>query len=430
MNPVTLQSRAWEGICAVLIFLLLPEIALLAPVPNWVANLAPIVCLLIGLDTLGPYPLFVRWRIRLERRGALRVSAVVIGLTVVAACLTLRSPTPLTDQGPVITCAARDLWHGSNPYQTYEPQCLARFQLTSAGATPLEMGPFRGYTRYPAESRVVAALTQDQERGSHAGFPAYGYPPDAALLLLPVAFSGWLGISLWVAALTALLLFAIWGLRPGATVPALAWQMCGLAMLWIIYRWNPEDLSYLLLALSFARIDRARVSSLAMAAAVCTNPLSWPCAVVYLAILMRLPLRRRRGMWLVGGIAVGILPWMAWDHNLLGQLWRFLTLPEFPLGVSLGDLARLPAQTHLIYTIGFLVGIALCALIAWWWPNWRWAMAVVVFGAFLLSWRGLLYYYMPVFWLSPAVALGACRLTLQGASQPESDAPALAGPSS
>lgn len=229
-------------------------------------------------------------------------------------------------------------------------------------------------------------------------------------------------ISIWVAAISTLLLLAIWGRRLGETALICAWQLSAFALLWFLYRWNPEDLSYLLLALAFARIDKARVSSLAMAAAVCTNPLSWPAAAVYIAIDARLPERRRRWWWLGGGVALGILPWMIWDHDLLAQLWRFLNLREFPFGPSLGDLARLPASSHLVYTGGLLVGIAMCTFVAWRWPAWRWSLAVVVYGSFMLSWRGLADYYMPILWLSPAVLVGACRLSAKLGSSPPSSA--------
>ncbi len=410
MNPDTLQARAWEGLCALLLWVILTLSPALVAFPPWATLVSPVPSLLIVLDALGPSPLFVRWRIQLGPGGARRLTTILVGITIAVAWVTLTSPTPITDQAPVLTCAARDLWHGVDPYTTYEPQCLSQLHFVMTSVTPLEQGPFRNNSSFPSRAQIAAVMLRDQEQGSHAGFPPYGYPPDAALIILPVAYSGWLGGAIWVAALSAILLFAIWRRGLAGAAPAFAWQMCGLALLWTTLRWDPEILSYLLLALAFARIDKARLSSLAMAAAICTNPLGWPAAPVYLAILARHHERRRRWLWLGGGVAVGFLPWLVWDHQLIGQLWRFLTLREFPYGASLGTLARLPSGSHLVYTSAFVAGIAVCTFLAWHWPGWRWAMAAVVYGAFILSWRGLGYYYLPIFWLSPAIVLGAIRL--------------------
>lgn len=161
--------------------------------PTWAIVAFPVPCLLIVLDALGPFPLFVRWRVGFGPTGTRWVSTMLIGITLAVAWVALSTPTPRSDQPPVITCAARDLWRGINPYDTYEPQCLAQLRLSSAGATPLEAGPFRKDTSYPSPTQVTAALRQDEQRGGHAGFSAYGYPPDAPLLILPVAFAGWAG---------------------------------------------------------------------------------------------------------------------------------------------------------------------------------------------------------------------------------------------
>jgi hypothetical protein len=421
----TLEARAWQGLTAVATWLGIILILALVAIPTWADLLVPIPGLIIAADTLGPRPLFVRWGVRASRRWYVTLSASVVGIAVAVAALALLSPAPTTDQPETITCAARDLWRGVDPYATYEPQCLADLHATSSHATPLEQGPFRSDTKIPSAAQLREVVVSDQQRDVHAGFPAYGYPPDAALLILPVAFTGWLGISLWVSALTALLLAAIWGRGLPGAAPAFAWQLSGLALLWALFRWNPEDLSYLLLALAFARIDRARLSSIVLAAAICTNPLAWPATPVYLAILARDPQWRARWAWLAGAIAVGTLPWLIWDHHLPQQLWNFATLPEFPIGASLGILARLPSHSHAIFEVGLLAGIGAATFVAWRWPAWRWAMAAVVYGAFLLSWRGPLYYYMPILWLSPAICLGACRLN-RSVPGPIADVPGAA----
>ena len=198
--------------------------------------------------------------------------------------------------------------------------------------------------------------------------PPTGCHRSKALAIFPVAFGTWFEISLWVAALSALLMAAIWARARPWSPPALAWQVAGLALLWASFRWNPEDIAYLLLALSFARIDRPRVSAVAMAAAICSNPLSWITVPVYLAILAREPGFCTRVVWLSGGVLIGVLPWLIWDHALLGELWRFIALPLFPFGASLATLVPPPNHFHWLFTLGLLVGMASCALVAWRWP--------------------------------------------------------------
>jgi hypothetical protein len=407
----TLEARAWQGLAAIAVWVLVTLGLAFFTAPRWVDPLVPLPSLAIALDTLGPRPLFVRWQVKLSRRLASALAAGVLGIAVAVALLTLAAPSPTTDQPYIITCAARDLWHGVDPYTTYEPQCLARLNARFDAITPLERGPFAHLHNYPTSAQLVAASVHDQLHHSHAGFAAYGIPPEGALLILPVAFAGWSGISLWVLALTALLVAAIWIKPPAAGRAILAWQVAALAVLWASFRWNPEDIAYLLVALSFARIDRPRISSVCLAAAVCSNPLCWITVPVYLAILARDPRRRTRVAWLVGGVAVGILPWLLWDHALLAELWRFVTVPNFPLGASLSALVHLPSHLERLFTGGLVIGIAMCTYVAWRWPAWRWSMAVVVYGAFVLGWQAPLFYIMPVLWLSPAVALGACRLS-------------------
>jgi hypothetical protein len=406
VDTATLEPRAWQGLAAIAFWLAL----YLVPIPLWADPLVPLPSLVIAANTLGPRPWFARWGVAASRRRTLAFSAIVIGAGLGFAAWTLGSPGPTTDQPLTITCAARDLWHGADPYDTYEPQCLATLHSNLLAPTPLERGPFADATKYPSKSQLRQITTRDQLEGGHSGFPAYGYPPEAALLILPVAFSGWTGISLWVLALSTVLLAALWGRELRRMALLFAWNLAALVLLWVLFRWNPEDLSYLLLAIAFGRIDRPRVSSVALAAAVCSNPLSWPVVPVYLAILARDRDRTARWAWLAGGIAVGILPWLVWDHDLLAQVWNFLTLPEFPIGASLGALSRLPSHSHLIYEVGFFAGIGLCTYVAWRWPAWRWSMAALVYGSFVLSWRAPLYYFMPLLWLSPAITIGAWRL--------------------
>jgi hypothetical protein len=406
----TLEARAWQGLAATALWLVISLGAAHIALPGWAAPLVLLPSLAISLDTLGPRPLFVRWHLHVPKRPSSVLATTVLGIGLAVAFLTLSAPAPTTDQPYIITCAARDLWHGVDPYNTFEPQCLARLRPRTDAVTPLEQGPFAELHHYPSSTQLALAITRDQRYNSHAGFAAYGLPPEAAILIFPVAFAGWFAISLWVVALTGLLLAAIWARARPWSPPVLAWQVAGLALLWASFRWNPEDIAYLLLALSFARIDRPRVSAVAMAAAICSNPLSWITVPVYLVILARRSDFRARVFWLSGAVLIGVLPWLIWDHALLGELWRFITLPLFPFGASLAALVPPPNGLHWLFTLGLVVGIVACAFVAWRWPRWRWSMAVVVYGSFVLSWQAPLFYVMPILWLSPAVALGACRL--------------------
>lgn len=99
-------------------------------------------------------------------------------------------PLPPPDQPLTITCAARDLWHGVDPYTTYEPQCLSELHARVSAVTPLEQGPFASDAKTPTHPQQAAVIAQDQRTGTHHGFPPYGYPPLAALRVLPAQLEG------------------------------------------------------------------------------------------------------------------------------------------------------------------------------------------------------------------------------------------------
>ena len=310
-----------------------------------------------------------------------------------------------------IACAARSLLHGSDPYLLYEPQCAAELNYRGSALTPLQSGPFAHLHQRPTAREIRAAELHDQRTGSHAGFPPFGYPPDAILLLLPVAFSNWSAIWLWVACVWIALMLAIWsGSGPPGRAVLVAWQVAAFALLSVGMQWNPEYISYLLLALAFARIDSRRISAIAMAAAIGTNQLSWIVLPAYLVVIAREPRLRSRMNWLIGSVAVGFGPWWAWDHRLPIQMVSFLRLPYLPVGTSLGYLARMPLHSTTGYLFGLVAAVAVLTTIAWRYPRWRWAVAGVIWVSFTLSDRGLEYYFMPMFWLSPAVIVGAWRL--------------------
>ncbi len=411
---VELRQRAWQGIFSVALWVVLSLVVSFAPLPQWAAMWFPIPVLLIAGDAVGPSPLFVRHNL-----GVTRGTYAIAEVAVILAALyfgvgALLNSAPRSDQPLTLACAARDLVRGIDPYSTFEPQCLQELHYTGVAVTPLMTGPFAKDRSYPSNAQLIRAVRQDQAEGRGAGFPAFGYPPEATLLLVPVAFASWTWISLWVAAISCTLALAMWLPRPRVPRALIAWQLVALAMVWIPFRWNPEIIAYLLLGCSFALINQRRVSPIAMAAAVLTNPLSWLAGPVYIAITAREPGFRPRMKWLSISLVVGLLPWYLWDHNLPAELWRFVTLREFPLGASVGTLLPLSSGAKPILTAAFGILALSAAATAWLRPQLRWAMAVAVWGAFLVSWRAPLYYYVPILWLTPALLAGMARLSAEG----------------
>ncbi|MGH7643505.1 MAG: hypothetical protein ACRENX_10960 [Candidatus Dormibacteria bacterium] len=406
-----LEERSLQVILALLLWTGIAYLSHTPPMPAWVEPLAPLPSLLLVTDALGPRPLGARF-LRLHRSRR-RWAAALILLASGLLLFQLTEAQPETDQAVLLKCASRSLLSNSDPYLLYEPQCAAEVGYRGVNLTPIATGPFAHLHRVPSPYQQRVAELRDQHSGGHGGFIPYGYPPDASLLLLPVAFGPWLAVWGYVMALCIVLLFCIWGRapRPPGWVFLLALQVLSLSIMASAFTlgWDPEYLSYLLLALAFARIDQPRVSSLALAAAVCTNQLTWVALPIYLAITLRESDWRPRLSWLLGGLIVGVVPWWIWDHALPSEIAHVLTLPYFPGGQSIGALSSSPAHT-VLYLLGLLAGIAACTVIAWRYGSWRWAMAGVVWGSFILSPRGFGYYFLPMFWLSPAILLGAWRL--------------------
>lgn len=405
-----MQARYFEGLLGIVVWFLWTRVVgfLVAPAAAYFLVLG--VAVLLSADAISERPLLSRLQVRPTTRWVVGVtSGVIVVLFGVAAVSAVLSPLPNIDPPVTLLCAAQNLRQGVVPYTTYEPQCYRQVGYKLLNATPLEAGPFANDAHYPSTSVQLRVLRRDQQLGANAGFPAFGYPPDAALLLVPVAFTSWTFVSLWVAVVCGVLLVVMW--RPAVPNKTLlvSWQLAGLVFPVLGFGWNPELISYLLLALAFAISTCPRRSAIALAAAVCTNPLTWIAAPVYLAIMSRYPEFRRRLAWVSGGIAAGLLPWLLWDHRLVEQIWRFVVMPEFPVGVAIGIFAHLPAHSHLLYLVGFtaaVIGVALCA---WRFERWRWSCAIVVYLALMVSWRALVYYYFAAFWLAPAVLAGWCR---------------------
>lgn len=412
-----LEMRAWQSVFALVLWMLTAYFCHTPPLPVWVEPLVPVPSLILVANALGPDPWAVRW---LHPRRSTRLEAVVVVLiSILTMAFALGSAQPGTDQPLTLKCASRDLLRGHDPYRTYEAQCAAELDYRGSSLTDVATGPFAHLTGPPTAALQRKVELRDQLTGQHAGFPPYGYPPDATLLLLPVAFAGWPVTWLYVMALCALLFSFLWmaGPRPKGWIVLCASQLVAFALMVTVFNmlWDPEFISYLLLAGAFAMIGRRRTSALLLAGAVCSNQLTWIVVPVYLAITLRESGAWERVAWLVGAIGAGMIPWWIWDHALPAQLLHFLELPYFPGGRSIGALFPGPGHSEL-YLVGLAGAIALCTAVAWRSRRWRWAMAAVVYGSFIVSSRGLSYYFMPLFWLSPAVLLGSWRW---GNSQPQ-----------
>ncbi len=376
----------------------------------WARPLLAVPCVALTANSLSRKPWGERVPAVLSPRSAALIAVLLLGIVSAASILEFSAGAPQNDPPATMLCAAQDVLHGADPYSTYEPQCFRRLNLNLPGATPIHRGVFARSNRLPSVKKQGAVLRQDESTGSHSGYPAFGYPPEATLLLVPVAYGGWTLVYVWVAAVCLLLMLVLWRRPVPGRLYLVLWQ--SLAMWWLLvaFGWNPEDISYLLLAVGFGLLDRPRVSSLAVAAAVCSNPLTWIAAPVYAAILLGERDRSQRVAWLVGGVAAGTVPWLLWDHHLVAELWRFISLPEFAMGASLGPLLPNTAASRELCGLLLTAGIVGCASLAVARPQLRWCMVPTVFVCFALSWRGLLYYYSPVFWLTPAALVGWYRL--------------------
>ena len=404
-------QRASQGAIALLLYFALLVVVTGSAAPLWAFPALPVPPALLVANALGPRP----WLSRLKWKPSRLTYWVLVAALLVPSATLLASAAqatqPAVDQVMTITCAARSLLHGTDPYLLYEPQCAAELSYRGSALTPIQSGPFARLSQRPNAREVRAAELHDQRTGSHAGFPPFGYPPDAILLLLPVAFSSWSAVWLWVACVWMAIMLAIWsGSGPPGRAMLLSWQVVAFALLSVGMQWDPEYISYLLLALAFARIDNPRISAVAMAASVATNQLGWVVLPAYLVIIAREPQVRSRMSWLTGSLALGFGPWWVWDPHLPMQMVSFLRLPYLPTGTSLGALAHMPLHSTTGYLFGLVAAVAVLTAIAWRYPRWRWAAAGAVWVSFILSDRGLVYYFMPLFWLSPALILGAWRL--------------------
>lgn len=404
--PLALSDRAALGLLSVLAYMAAEAWLAFASPPVWLAIWFPLPAAFFAANALLPQPILRPrgrpWPGRLGRKVI--AALVIVGSATVGITALTQSPTTW-DQPLTMTCAARDVLQGRIPYLTYEPQCEKSLHFDGTAATPIAQGAFANYHRYPPATAVSAQMRIDEAAGQHSGFPAFGYPPLAALLLLPVAYSTWTVINLWVCTLTLLAIGLAYLPRPRPPLLLIAWQFAGLGALWYAFGWNPEELAYLALVVAFAQFGRAQASAVALGVAVLTNPISWVVAPVYLAIATHHGEFKTRLRWLAGTIAITLIPWSFWDPALPHQLWTFITLPEFPLGATVASLAALPAALHPLLLAAFVAAVAACAWVASQRPALSSTMIPLVLLSFLVSWHAPAYYYLAILWLPPAAAL-------------------------
>lgn len=402
-------ARACQGAFGFLICWGLIIANIMIAMPMWVAIFTPIPGILILIDSLGPKPHLFR---HISRRS--KLPAVLAAIFVAMGALILLHPAlglpPVTDQPATITCAAQAMWHGQDPYKEYEPQCFRQLRVPPSIATPVQTGAFTHDSHLPSKAAIRQTMISDQLKGTTGGFPAYGYPPLAAIAIFPVAEGGWLAIDVWIISICLLLMAAMWWMPISMRILLVVWQSVVILSLVNYIGWNPEYVAYLLLAAALALLPYQRSSSILMAAAVLCNPWTWPAIPAYVGTIWRLPNWRSRTLWFLGFGLLMFGGYMVWDHNLPIELWRFVTMSSFPLGADIGQLLPYNHTMRLILLGVYTATLLSSGAIAYFCPRWRLAAFVMAYAAFFLTWRGLVYYYIAAFIVGPALLAGAWRI--------------------
>lgn len=371
--------------------------------PLWLAPL-PVVASasMVAVAFLPQTPLTrLRWSRSLEWGVFVTVITLAAWFTIPA----LLSPTVRSDQGPSIQCAARSLLAGTNPWRESEVTCIASLSLHTADLTPLRRGPF-AHQAYPSKAQILRAERRDLATHSSAGFPPYGYPPLAAVWILPVAHAG-LGVTDWyIIGVLLLVLGLAWRRHLPVGLLPLGLQLLALSIFVYGFNGDPEILAYAALVAAYLWLDSPRVSAVWLVIAILSNPLCWIALPGWLTIAVRQPDRVRRLAWLAGSGAALLVPWLAWNPALPQELWRFVTLPEFPSGFSLAALTTYPYPPPQLFFAMFALVVLTLTAIGWRYAGLQWLVAAVVWTAFIVSWRGNGYYFLPLFWLSPAILVG------------------------
>ncbi len=321
------------------------------------------------------------------------------------------------DTVPSLVCAAQDVLHGHDPYQTNEATCMARLNIPPLISTPLQRGVFASLPHYPSAAQLKTELERvDATHSPVTTFPNFGYQPLAVLLTLPVAFGGGSAWVLWAVALGIVWLVAIvWAApsRRSAILTLVLMQIGGGTIFAAISQGNPEFAAVGLSALGLAWFDRTRWSSVLLAAAVAVNLLMAAPLVGSWLLATRTGHLRERLAWSFAVLAICFGPWLILYRDALSNMIALVTQPAFNLGSGLVDLfgaGRIPTTWRPILFIAFAICVIAGAWATWRYRNWAFSAPPLLLAAFWISWRSDANYLAPPLLLAVAMLIGMERL--------------------
>ena len=416
-EPTNLPGRATGILAALLVYFGGLAVVSATNAPHWLALILVLTAASSVWLALAPRSPFANIRCSKRIEWALVVLTAVLAAWF--ALPSLVDPVVRSDQAPSLDCAARSILQLTNPWDDTEVACMASLSITTPYMTPLRTGPF-AHQSYPADSQIIAVEQADLALHTSAGFPRYGYPPLAATWILPVARAGLRYQSWYVDGATLLLLALMWRRHVRKSPLLASVQLLTLAIFIYGFNGDAEVLGYTALIASYLELDHGRTSSIWMAIAILSNPLCWVALPGWVLVWARDPARTVRTVWFLASTLVLLLPWFLLDHSLVTDTWRFVTLPEFPIGFSVAAMTHYPYPPPLLFFSLFAGAIATISWVAWHFARVRWAMASVVWVAFLVAWRGNAYYFLPLFWLSPSILVGWRAMSETPAPRPPS----------
>ena len=321
------------------------------------------------------------------------------------------------DTIPSLVCAAQDVLHGHDPYQTNEATCMARLNIPPLISTPLQRGVFASLPHYPSAAQLKTELERVNATHTQAtSFPNFGYQPLAVILTLPVAFGGGSARVLWAVALGIVWLVAMVRAAPSrrsAILTLVLMQIGGGTILAAISQGNSEFAAVGLAALGLAWFDRIRWSSVLLAAAVAVNLLMAAPLVGAWLLATRTGHLRERLAWSFASLAVCFGPWLILYRDALSNMIALVTQPAFNLGSGLVELfgaGRIPPAWRPIFFIAFAICVIAGAWATWRYRNWAFSAPPLLLAAFWISWRSDANYLAPPLLLAVAMLIGMERL--------------------
>ncbi len=334
----------------------------------------------------------------------------------------------IADSSAVTVCAADAIVHGNDPYAMSEPRCLRSLGVGFAAATPLPIGRLAKVRVYPnleqLHSAFEAALRAHQPAPD---FPPYGYPPMAAVWMMPTIHLGRASRVGWVMLFVVLVGIAA-GAAAGPLWPAalavLLLQLAPASILSGAMSGNGEAIADALAALGLLWISNPRRSGILIGLAVVSNELAWFMAVGYLLASRRLPGWRSRFMVTCTVTAIAMVPWILLDPRLIPAMWRFLTEPTFAVGLGLvalrtgGWAPRLGQGVMNALAAFALVGVVMFGV-----RTRRWARlaAVLPVAILWLSWRSEVTFLSAVPLMALVAVLGLPSAELAARSEQGTD---------